>query len=664
MDDIDDRPVKRRKIDRPDPVAPMMQLRSSRSFCRSETPRLEEDSVPAKPQVCLRRTRSSPNTAALSELSSSQPSKEFSSSAGRRSLPDLELSSSQSSAGSSARPSRSSLPNAPPTSSQSSTADSSRTSLPSAPPTSSQSSMASTAGSSRTSLPNLKGKDLFDSLIWSDPLTTSIFYTFVTSLRETIRRDVTETTVTHKFIKGLRDAGRLVRNYTQNIDMLEEREGLCTELEKGPGDRSRFSQKVQKAMDQATLPGDSGISCSSGSLPEGDQSSGTSRTPESYPRGVESVYLHGSLGSLRCGLCSRLSSWDEDGRTETTLAGDAPDCPWCTASSSHREGRGRRSLAIGRLRPDIVLYGEEHPAAHLISPLITHDLSLGPDILLILGTSLRVHGLKVMVREFAKAVHGRGGKVIFINQTKPPDSIWGDIIDYHVQWDCDKWVEDLKERRSDVWLPIISGERKAKDEKPKSAAKNPVATRPDTSSGAYFHWKIGNQLGRLSGRLSDIADCIVANREESSVIATEGSGKRKRNSLPRPNAVRDNKENGAYMTWNIGRNLRRLSSGLTTFVANDPKSPLKPISANIPGRRRASGKKGSQSAPNDESQLPTPPNSDANSDQDATPPYTPRTRRTKRLCGISALLSSPTRDEISEDTIRVYRDESWRSQVE
>jgi len=84
-----------------------------------------------------------------------------------------------------------------------------------------------------------------------------------------------------------------------------------------------------------------------------------------------------------------------------------------------------------------VLYGEEHPHTHLISPIIQHNLSLGPDMLLILSTSIQVHGLKVLVREFAKAVHDRGGKVVFMNFTKPPESVWADVLDFWVQWDCD-----------------------------------------------------------------------------------------------------------------------------------------------------------------------------------------------------------------------------------
>lgn len=477
------------------------------------------------------------------------------------------------------------------------------------------SSQTSTTSSTRHSLPNLKGKDLFDSIIWSDALTTSIFYTFISSLRQKILNEVKNTTETHKFIRALRDTGRLVRNYTQNIDMLESREGLCTELERGTGNRTRFSQKFQR--DRST---DSGA-------PLTDS-------------GVEVVHLHGSLDKLRCGLCAKPSSWDEEDRHQATLAGKAPDCPWCAANSAHREGKGRRSLAVGRLRPDIVLYGEEHPSAHLVAPLITHDLSLGPDVLLILGTSLRVHGLKVLVREFAKAVHGKGGKVVFVNQTKPPESIWGDVIDYWVQWDCDTWVGDLKKRRKDIWLPLgASADGLPKEEKPKTVAKNPAATRPDVTNGAYLTMKIVDQLGRLSGRISDVTGDVQKAPSVPSQPTTfgEGSKKRKKPSPARPNAVRPNKENGAYLVFEILSNLRRLC---VEWAANSPingRLPLRAISSNIPGRPKARLKRLSK-AGTDLPQLPTPPDTGQ-----ATPPLTPGTQRIKSLGSISAILSSPLR---------------------
>ncbi|KAI9831803.1 MAG: hypothetical protein M1819_004700 [Sarea resinae] len=287
--------------------------------------------------------------------------------------------------------------------------------------------------SRKDSLPgNIKGKDLFDSVIWKSEESTSIFCKFITSLRRKVL-DVQHTTPTHKFIRTLRDGGKLVRCYTQNIDGLESREGLNLDLNRGKGNKARFMKKVvEKARpDALILPG------------------------HEMDGGCEVVQLHGDLKVLRCSLCHRLCSWDDEDREEAFLRGKSPPCQFCASKDNDRRGRGKRGTAVGLLRPNVVLYGEEHPMASLLSPMTTSDLSLGPDLLLILGTSLRVHGLKVLVREFAKSVHARGrgkGKVIFVNATKPPESVWNDVIDWWIEMDCDTWVVDLKERRGDLWL--------------------------------------------------------------------------------------------------------------------------------------------------------------------------------------------------------------------
>ncbi|KAG8418549.1 NAD-dependent deacetylase hst3 [Metarhizium acridum] len=134
-------------------------------------------------------------------------------------------------------------------------------------------------------------------------------------------------------------------------------------------------------------------------------------------------------------------------------------------------------------------------------------------MLLILGTSLRVHGLKVMVREFAKAVHCKGGKVVFVNFTKPPDSIWGDIIDYWVQWDCDAWVTDLQARIPKLWQKLEparprrkressgTSEDSAKEGKKKPPPANPVALRDTKVTGAYWTSKVLRELHRITGNL-------------------------------------------------------------------------------------------------------------------------------------------------------------------
>lgn len=512
----------------------------------------------------------------------------------------------------------------------------------------SQTSFSSSSG--RASLPNMKGRDLFDAQIWSCPIKTSVFYTFATTLRQKVR--CAEPTSSHHFVSILRDSRKLVRCYTQNIDQLEERVGLTTSLSLGAGNRYRFSARAGRKLDglrSSLKNAESSIDSTQGaSLKEEEQQGGTqsqekpqhsrmvvepsqaegkdapsstaqasqsgsesgsaqndiptsapsTQTAVSAPpapnRGVECVFLHGSLAELRCFVCARTASWDDETRQADTLAGRQPICPHCAGATAAREERGKRALGVGKLRPDIVLYGEEHPHAHLISPLVQHDLSLGPDMLLILGTSMRVHGLKVLVREFAKAVHDRGGKVVFVNFTKPPESVWADVIDFWVQWDCDAWVGDLQTRKPSLWLP--PGATLPDDDKPKHAKasrrQNGEASKRDGVDKPYRRGRESDGTSRNQKRES--SGLSVAQETEKDGLSARSQEmppppppppkvvsnkpirvprERKLNpNAKRPASVRDHKLNGAYLVWKILQDLRRITDGNPTSSATNSPS--------------------------------------------------------------------------------------------
>lgn len=137
------------------------------------------------------------------------------------------------------------------------------------------------------------------------------------------------------------------------------------------------------------------------------------------------------------------------------------------STAEARVARSARATKVGGLRPAIVLYDEPHPLGDDIGAIQGSDITRKPDMLIIMGTSLKVHGLKKLVKEFAKAVHGHSagqstdskskraaGKVIFVNKTAP-GAEWADIIDYHVAGDTDAWVskveEDWRKRRPQDW---------------------------------------------------------------------------------------------------------------------------------------------------------------------------------------------------------------------
>lgn len=282
----------------------------------------------------------------------------------------------------------------------------------------------------RPSPPSLRStaRDLFDVRVFQNAKTTAEFYQFIATFRQEFCDKVKESSATHKFIPTLRDGGRLMRCYTQNIDGLEARENLCTDLKAGSGNRRRFMKRNFEG-------------------PRPEITKGTDFDP-----GCEVVQLHGELGTLRCRLCNTEYDWT-DSATGKFLGGTAPACSGCEERSNQRKAAGKRGLAVGELRPNIVLYGEDHPHDDLLTSLIKFDLASGPDLLVIIGTSLKVHGLQEMVRNFATVVHNqKHGRVVFVNRTPPPKSQWDGVIDDHIEMDCDTWVLGLQTRRQDLRL--------------------------------------------------------------------------------------------------------------------------------------------------------------------------------------------------------------------
>lgn len=88
---------------------------------------------------------------------------------------------------------------------------------------------------------------------------------------------------------------------------------------------------------------------------------------------------------------------------------------------------GKRARGVGKLRPSVVLYNEMHKDVEGVGEAVRKDLvggskgkgRSGADLLLVVGTSLRVPGTKRIVREFAKAVHSRSSTAIAKDTTNP-----------------------------------------------------------------------------------------------------------------------------------------------------------------------------------------------------------------------------------------------------
>ncbi|KAI8393330.1 DHS-like NAD/FAD-binding domain-containing protein [Radiomyces spectabilis] len=223
----------------------------------------------------------------------------------------------------------------------------------------------------------LRGKELFDAMLFKDENRTRCFYTFMAELKSLISTALP--TRTHSFIRDIQERGQLMRCYTQNIDCLEESLDLPT------------------------------------------------------------VQLHGSMNKVKCTLCAASYDFSTD-HENLFREGNAPPCPKCEEMDNERTRLGKRSLATGTLRPDIVLYNEDHPHGETIGQLQASDLKKRPDLMIVMGTSLKIPALKKFIKQAARIIHStKTGRVIFVNRT-PPTKEWEKVFDYEVQGDTDEWV--------------------------------------------------------------------------------------------------------------------------------------------------------------------------------------------------------------------------------
>ncbi|KAJ2738690.1 NAD-dependent deacetylase hst3, partial [Coemansia sp. BCRC 34301] len=164
---------------------------------------------------------------------------------------------------------------------------------------------------------------------------------------------------------------------------------------------------------------------------------------------TRAVQLHGDLDNVVCTICHTKYPFTEK-LAEEFCEGAPPPCPRCKEIEMIRDLVGKRSVASGVLRPDIVLYNENHPQSELIGTLSEYDLKRRPDLLIVIGTSLKIPGIKRMVKEMAHSVHActlrskraGAGKAIFINRDEPPKG-WESVFDYYVSGDSDRAISLL-----------------------------------------------------------------------------------------------------------------------------------------------------------------------------------------------------------------------------
>lgn len=239
---------------------------------------------------------------------------------------------------------------------------------------------------------NLKssGKALFDASVYRDAKSTASFHAMVREMSEMTK--AARPTPFHHLLATLADEGRLLRLYSQNVD------GLDTNL-------PPLSTKTP-------LP-----------------------TSKPWPKTIQ---VHGGLDKMVCSKCHTISPFE----SELFKNALPPSCSDCEATDSVRtEHAGKRSHGIGKLRPRLVLYNEHNPDAEAIGSVTQADLRTRPDALIVVGTTLKVPGVRRIAREMCKVVRDRrDGITIWINNDPEPPTgkDLEDCWDLIVQGPCDE----------------------------------------------------------------------------------------------------------------------------------------------------------------------------------------------------------------------------------
>lgn len=207
-----------------------------------------------------------------------------------------------------------------------------------------------------------------------------------------------EPTAFHHLLRTLDDHGKLLRVYTQNIDAIEQKTGLSFGLPE-----FKYRRGKNRSKGKAT---DNSLSKSM-ITPSDPTNSGSTRLPSPPAETPRCIPLHGTVQSLHCQICTY--SFPLHDHLASLALGRPPSCPECTSSERTRRLIGKRPRGIGKLRPSVVLYNEEHKDGEGLGEMVRRDLMgskgrSGADLLLVVGTSLRIPGTKRMVREFSKAV--------------------------------------------------------------------------------------------------------------------------------------------------------------------------------------------------------------------------------------------------------------------
>ncbi|KAM7209301.1 DHS-like NAD/FAD-binding domain containing protein [Naviculisporaceae sp. PSN 640] len=330
------------------------------------------------------------------------------------------------------------------------------------------------------------GKHLFDASVYKHDSSTTSFHTMVRELAAITAN--AKPSPFHHLLASLAQEGRLMRLYTQNIDNLDtQMPPLATNVPlnaKGP-----------------------------------------------WPKTIQ---LHGGLEKMVCQKCSQLEPFN----ASLFTGPEPPPCQKCTEQDQVRTAfAGKRSHGIGRLRPRIVLYNEYNPDEEAIGNVSQADLRRGPDAVIVVGTTLKIPGVRRLVKELCQVTRSkRDGITAWINiEGEPQGAEFKDCWDLVVKGKCDdiaelvnlpRWdQQDLGARDS----YMVTGDQQKEQRYEASLTRNTIEVPIEIKRTTTPESEPGTSRGDLetpAGRKSKISG------DGQGGMPTPSASPRMRNSLP------------------------------------------------------------------------------------------------------------------------------------
>lgn len=330
------------------------------------------------------------------------------------------------------------------------------------------------------------GKALFDASVYRDDKSTAEFHKMVRDLSHLTKQ--AKPTAFHHMLATLAHEGRLMRLYSQNVDCLD----------------------TSLAPLATTIPLE----------PKGP-----------WPITIQ---LHGGIDKMQCTKCNEISNFDGS----LFEGSEAPLCKECKETDLVRtQHAGKRSHGIGRLRPRMVLYNEYNPDQDSIGKVCETDLRRVPDAVIVVGTSLKIPGLKRIVRELCQATRAkRDGFTAWVNldplpQTPDMKGLW----DLEVRGRCDDIASllnlphwDCEDVGSDEADYMVSGLPEKEEQYEQRLSRDKIDVVLDSRRHPFEH-------SDTESRTSDILDfrSKLVDKVQEQALPTPSASPRHGSPLPR-----------------------------------------------------------------------------------------------------------------------------------